>query len=457
MKRFCSYHLSIRAHLFAFRLYSSLSRSLFVNRCRYTLAVSRARLKWNPRVEQNSLKKRTISEMNFRGSTRFIRVLIDSNQFQNNDHLVRKRLDIWRQEIGDRQTTSKMVLEVTPIGNKQVAQHTYYTHKISSYRLTQVSFNGQVFFTEHYFVNQDLWSDPQLDSSYGILNPVFAGFEKGDLIVGQFKTPKIEYKNATYVNIFGRYLNNYWHFLCEYLPKLQKVQIGEIVIIPSNLSDTFKCVLISILEKISISHVVVPKFGANFSAVKFIESPVSKLKDGTYSFDPTAIQWIRKLLLASFNLSPAGRTNSSEEVYFFSRKSPRRIIIDKQLQSRMSSNNIIILNPFHLSIQQQIRIFMTAKAVIGYPGANWANLLFARKNLRVFNLVIPGNSLNSLHHTMGIISNSEVIEVLIGPLKSNSLEDVSYSSIDNEGIKISTEIADLITNSIVNALNEPPM
>jgi Glycosyltransferase 61 len=441
-------YVCVRAHLYFFRMYTRLSGSKRVNWVHYSLAKLWTGLNFYIIEHRTSSKTRIHSNKYFCGSSKYIRHLIDVPRFQHLENLTRKCLELWPQQTDQKHLTTKNVLVVTPRQFKIEEPHAYYSHEIFSCKLRNVMYNGQIFYTEDHFVNQDLWSDPKLDSSYGLLNPVFAGYETSDLIVGDFKSPKHEFTNATYVNIFGRYLNNYWHFLCEYIPKLQQVGADEVLIIPHHLCDSFKYFLFSLLEKLSISFVLVPKNGAKFSEIKFIKSPVMRLADGTYSFDLVAFQWSRKLIMETLNLSSDNCTELGEEVYFLTRRSPRRIVIDRLLRSRMAASDFIICNPARISIRQQIEIFMTAKAVIGYPGANWANLMFAREKLLVFNLVVPGNARNSLHQTIGIMSESEVIEVFAGPFTDDFEKQVDYTFIDKEGMKISAETADRITDAI---------
>ena len=102
------------------------------------------------------------------------------------------------------------------------------TTALDSCSYENVCINGNKFFTKDYFLDVDPWSSPRLDSSYGLLNDAFLGVNNPNLVLGDFRQSKQAKRENEIVVIFGKYPNNYWHFICEYLPKLYLVRPGRI-------------------------------------------------------------------------------------------------------------------------------------------------------------------------------------------------------------------------------------
>ena len=140
------------------------------------------------------------------------------------------------------------------------------------------------------------------------------------------------------------------------------------------------------------------------------------------------------------------------EIYFFERKSPRRIINDNSLVRLAKKEGYSVVNPANLSIAEQIWIFRNAKAIIGYPGANWANIIFAHKNLVVYNIVDEKFSSGFLHHVLASRFNCKLFDICYKRNHSKSLNQISYNDLDRKGFTIRSHEArfllDLISKDI---------
>jgi capsular polysaccharide biosynthesis protein len=148
-----------------------------------------------------------------------------------------------------------------------------------------------------------------------------------------------------------------------------------------------------------------------------------------------------------------GQKDSISEIYFFKRKSPRRIIKDGSLIRLARRNGYSVVNPANLSLADQIGIFKNAKVIIGYPGANWANVIFAHQNLVVYNIVDKKNSPGSLHHLLASGFNCRLIDVCF---KENVIENsirISYSDLDRKGFTIKSQDARFLVGLISRDFN----
>jgi capsular polysaccharide biosynthesis protein len=255
-----------------------------------------------------------------------------------------------------------------------------------------------------------------------------------------------------YAVIFGRYPNNFWHFVCEYLPKLRNVRAGQIVLIPRNLRPDFLSLLLGLLENLSLKYLIIPRGAVKFKSVVFIEPAVFSVRNQVFSIDFESILWLRTKLLEVNKMAPTFVSKNDSEVYFLLRKSPRRVIRDKELVRMAKMNGYFVVDPVKLSIKQQIEIFQRAKAIIGYPGANWANLIFAHQDLIIYNIVSESASSGTLHQLVSGLSNCVFLNVCIDKKDFLLSTEMTYTDLDQSGFSISNERAKGIIEFIDNHL-----
>ncbi len=419
-------------------LFYLISKSLTV-----FLAVVNKRL-----ITSKSLKKQ--KSFIFPGSTESLRKLLDAkpDRFKK-DQLLPFR-DIWEDCFATKPIhffeKHRVFGQKEGGGSSDVIN--FYEHSSDSRVFEDVYINGNNFFTKDCFLDVDPWSSPKLDSSYGLLNDVFLGVNKPKLVLGDFRQEQQAEEEVELVVIFGKYPNNYWHFICEYLPKLYQVMPGQIVLIPRELRKDFLGILLRLLNDLSVGYLLQPKCSTRFKKITFIKPSVLYLQDQIFSFHFESILWLSQRLIEIESANHPDRKNDISEVYFFKRKSPRRIINDGPLVRLARRQGYSVVNPANLGIADQIAIFRNAKVIIGYPGANWANAIFAHQNLLVYNIVDKKFSLGSLHHLLASRSNCKLIDVCFKENVIENLARISYIDLDRQGFTINSEEARFILGLI---------
>jgi len=397
-------------------------------------------------VNKNLITSKSLNKQKkliFPGSTKSLRRLLDTKPKGFERDQLLPFLDIW----GDSFATKPVYcLEKHRVFGHEASRENsdvfnFYEHSSDSRSYENVYLSGNNFFTKDYYLDVDPWSSPKLDSSYGFLNNAFLGLNNPDLVLGDFRQSQHTENEVELVVIFGKYPNNYWHFICEYLPKLFLVKPGQIVLIPRELRKDFLEILLRLLSDLSVSYLLQPKYSTKFKKITFIKPSVIYVQNQTFSIHFESIHWLSQRLIKIESTIHPEKKDYISKIYFFERKSPRRIINDSSLVRLARRNGYSVVNPADLSIADQIAIFRNAKAIIGYPGANWANVIFAHQKLVVYNIVDEKNSLGNLHHLLASRSNCKLLDVCFKENTIESLSKISYSDLDRRGFTIKSQEA----------------
>ena len=264
---------------------------------------------------------------------------------------------------------------------------------------------------------------------YGRNSDVFFSM-KNKLALGIFPMAQNKIVNDNVFSIFGPYYNNYWHFMIEYLPKIFLVPSGGTVLVPIDLR--FKSILLEIAERNLINILEIKSTKAIFLRnVTLITTPIRYPESTSTSIDIPLLLSLQSLFKEVGKI--AGAQNPQK--VFLLRKSIRRVNLDKHLVRKLSSNGFIAIDLSNKQIEYQRDIFSSSQQICAYPGANWANLIFANQSSRYYNLVGSTNFDQSLHHAVATVFGAELNNiaicdsVLFDSIKVNSYEKSEQSSL----------------------------
>ena len=217
----------------------------------------------------------------------------------------------------------------------------------------------------------------------------------------------------------GRCSLNYWHCVMEYIPAIKKavLETGCKKVIwsrnsPSAATELMRSVLpeVDVIEldegqQVQITNAVVPIFGASsFDSMKLPENIRCGMDFenilNTYSgFDQTSSEIVsgrRVILLRKDDVSYRKIDNFSN------------LINDANLL------DLEIIDPAQLTLQEQIQIFQTSEEIWSFGGAVWANLVFANKETKFFNLVSRPMSLYLVHRYFATIKDLQMKTFVLG-------------------------------------------
>ena len=218
--------------------------------------------------------------------------------------------------------------------------------------------------------------------------------------------------------------------MIEYLPKIFLVPSGGTVLVPRDLR--FKSILLEIAERNLINILEIKSTKAIFLRnVTLITTPIRYPESTSTSIDIPLLLSLQSLFKEVGKI--AGAQNPQK--VFLLRKSIRRVNLDKHLVRKLSSNGFIAIDLFNKQLGYQRDIFSSSQQICGYPGANWANLIFANKSSRYYNLVGSTNLDQSLHHAVATVFGAELNNiaicdsVLFDSITVNSYEKSEQSSL----------------------------
>ena len=447
----------LRIHFFLYDTHRRFTTNSFYYRMHYVISRSIFFVYSNPIIKKNPGKSFVgFSKSALPGSTSFFRKYVDFSFLGLSKDWLLPIYNCWIPDVSIEKEMSftECTLSKNVTLGKREKKVTYFKHNSRLINFNEIYSRRNIFFSTEYFFDFDPWSSPKLDSAYGLLNPVFTGFKHRNFALGHFSKSSHKLLLGDYAVIFGRYPNNFWHFVCEYLPKLRNVRAGQIVLIPRNLRPDFLSFLLGLLENLSLKYLIIPKGAVKFRNLVFIEPAVFSVRNQVFSIDVESIIWLRTKLLEINRMAPTFLSKNDGEVYFLLRKSPRRVIRDKELVRMAKMNGYLLVDPGELSLKQQIEIFQGAKAIIGYPGANWANLIFAHQDLIIYNIVSESASSGTLHQLVSEVSNCVFLNVCFDKKDFFLSAEISYKSLDESGFFISNdqarEIIEFIDNHLEN-------
>lgn len=307
---------------------------------------------------------------------------------------------------------------------------------------------GRLFSDKELIIN-----DPGAELSQGFVsgywNHVVSHPDKAKFAtINHVADPHVIYETKAVAGV-GRCSSNYWHCVMEYIPALKKcvLESGYTKIIwsknsPSAATELLRALLpdIELIEledgqQVHISDAIIPIYGAaSFDSMKIPENDRCGMDFenvlASYSdFSPSAseITFGRRVLLVR-NVDVAYRKIHNYD----------DLISDAQILG------LEVIDPTELSLQEQIQIFQTCEEIWSFGGAVWANLVFANKETKFFNLVSRPMSLYLVHRYFATIKNLQMKTFVLGSVAMPSPWmsfrdfmhiDISYKSGDLQRIK----------------------
>lgn len=181
---------------------------------------------------------------------------------------------------------------------------------------------------------------------------------------------------------------NYFHWMFEVLPRIQLIQRSGISIDKYILNYTLLPFQIETLKLLNIpkNKIIQVKKDTHIQASRLV---VPSIPDYASSW---SCEYLRNKLLNG--LDP--KKNEEYERIYISRLGRRIIINEDDLMKVLEKHNFKKILLENLSVQEQIRLFSSAKFIIGAHGAGLTNLAFCKQGTKVIE-IFPAEYLNPLY------------------------------------------------------------
>lgn len=202
------------------------------------------------------------------------------------------------------------------------------------------------------------------------------------------------------IHLCGRVSGNYYHWLLEYLPRLQALERCEDlhdwpILVDAELHPN----LIAALERVCPGKALIAiDYGERVHVERLVVCgprawlPVD-YRDGAVAraddilFAPEAIDFLRRRLGHSTGVEGKPR----RKLYLRRGKADHRNLIDEEaIEQVFVRRGFEVVCPETLSLTQQIELFSEAAAIAGPSGAAFANMVFAPAGCRILVLYYPG-------------------------------------------------------------------
>lgn len=205
------------------------------------------------------------------------------------------------------------------------------------------------------------------------------------------------------LDLTGRCSSNFWHFVCEYLPRI--VNANDLptdlpILISSETPLTCQALLSNFFPKnekytvnpnswVEVGKLISPKF-------------ITKCLDSGNEFPEAKFSWVDENYLRALKKMNSAYVVSSNfshaDRIYLKRNSRNRTLEDEyRLEDLLINYGFEIISPETLSIDEQISIFRQAKILVGVGGAIWANLIFANPELIAISLLSTASAPNDVH------------------------------------------------------------
>lgn len=189
--------------------------------------------------------------------------------------------------------------------------------------------------------------------------------------------------------IAGRNDNNWYHFVCEYLPRLLQLDQAvpdDVPILISNRTPltgkTFIRSLTSrtIIEVDTETRTAIDELYVAEPTLQVLDSIHIPWSDGI-ALNTEALTALREVVRKRY------ATNDRRGRYYLTRNSGHRRLLNDELLSRVAaSHGLEVLDPATLTLEQQLSMFSNAELIVGAGGAVMANYLFLPSGARVLAL-----------------------------------------------------------------------
>ena len=274
-----------------------------------------------------------------------------------------------------------------------IDKNLYYFYEMYNVRLYSDSVNNTAFIKKKKILD---------GPSFQIRN--LANTDAKHNIVFKINTPKFvkNFKGSILCLLSGGAgKNNYWHWMFDVLPR---IKIASECLNLKNISlfllpdikyrfqiETLK--ILGIADKIisgqKYKHIAAPKIYAT-------THPWQKTKSAHKDIGNVP-KWISIWLRETF-LKRKSKKKFFSKIYIDRSDSLsnlsnlRRIINEDELKSLLIKYNFKFLKLSDFKIQDQIKIFYSAKTIIGNHGAGFTNILFCKRNANIVEFVNPHTS-----------------------------------------------------------------
>lgn len=197
------------------------------------------------------------------------------------------------------------------------------------------------------------------------------------------------------IKLSGCNTNNYVHWLTEFLPKLALLNNSNLyldypIIVDSNLhkniyesiellSNGRKIIFIDRDCMVKVKNLIYIT-NVGHAIFEFRNENVEKKVSDTI-FHHDAINIMRKQIFSKLNIIPNPQNNILLKRHInTSRKAIGFDILEKYL---VDENDFSVIEPMELSFSEQVKVFSTAKFVIGQNGAALGNLVFIPNDVKI--------------------------------------------------------------------------
>lgn len=188
---------------------------------------------------------------------------------------------------------------------------------------------------------------------------------------------------------------NYAHWVTEILPRLNLFcEMEEFAEVPLVINDGLHA---NIMESISAvtggarSMVAVP-LGRSVHVQRLLSvSPTGYVpfeprrgRPGSGShglFSPHALKRMRDRMISMFSPDVCGE--GREMIYLRRNSGVRRVLNDAQIESLLVEKGFRVVEPEKLTFAEQVKVFSSARVVVGGTGAALANIVFCRPGARI--------------------------------------------------------------------------
>lgn len=237
-----------------------------------------------------------------------------------------------------------------------------------------------------------LWDKIRIDKESGICT-----------LKGKLKSLNSIGRIELALDLTGRCGSNYWHFVCEYLPRIfnaNSVPTDLPILINSDTPLTCQILLNYYFPKndvfaipadawIEVGKLISPKF-----LTKCLDSG-DFFPEDKFSWDENSYTNSLKKINSIYKVSTG--FNHGDRVYLKRQTTLRSVENDHILETFLINCGFEVVSPEKLSIEEQIFIFRQAKIVVGIGGSVWANLVFANPELLAISLVSAAAAPNDVH------------------------------------------------------------
>jgi capsular polysaccharide biosynthesis protein len=202
---------------------------------------------------------------------------------------------------------------------------------------------------------------------------------------------------------FHRWHNNYYHWLIQCIPSMywgRKVcnEAEMLLALPALNSWQEQALSLAGMSKLERCTIESQR-----------QYEVGRVMYTTFTQGPTAFQPSRKALEVFRLMRSQFASNSTplHSIIYVSREDTpvRRMVNEAELVAMLKAEGVDIVVPSRYSVEQQIAIFASAKAIIGPHGAGLTNIIFCQPGATLYEIMMP-RKLNpcyaNLAHSVGM-------------------------------------------------------